>query len=96
MQSKLLRRGEDTHPLSQVHDTRPYRGVTRLDSALGTFGATMVEFEVFRKQMYCIEESTCDLVLTFRRPRSHSALPVVIRRPGNSAPLPGEFCPPLK
>jgi len=25
-------------------------------------------FEVFRKQMYCIEESTCDIVGTFRRP----------------------------
>jgi len=47
----------------------------------------MFEFEVFRKQMYCIEESTCDIVWTFRRPRSHSALSVVIRRPGNCSPL---------
>jgi len=45
----------------------------------------MFEFEVFRKQMYCIEENTCDIVWTFWRPRSDSA-PVVIRRPGNSAP----------
>jgi len=28
----------------------------------------MFEPEVFRKQMYCIEESTCDIVGTFRRP----------------------------
>jgi len=27
----------------------------------------MFEPEVFRKQMYCIEESTCDIVETFRR-----------------------------
>jgi len=32
------------------------------------FGAPMIESEVFRKQMYCIEESTCDIVGTFRRP----------------------------
>jgi len=47
----------------------------------------MFEFEVFRKQMYCIEERTCGTVWTFQRPRNHSALPVVIRRPGNYAPL---------
>jgi len=35
MQSKLLQCGEDTHTVSQVHDTRPYRGVTRLDSTRG-------------------------------------------------------------
>jgi len=39
----------------------------------------MFEPEVFRKQMYCIEESTCNIVGTFRRPRSDSA--------------PGELCP---
>ena len=37
--------------------------------------------------MYCIEENTCAIVGTFRRYRSHSALPAVIRRPGNCAPL---------
>jgi len=31
--------------------------------------------------MYYIEETTCDIVWTLWRPRSHSALPVVIRRP---------------
>jgi len=36
LRSKLLQCGEDTHTLSQVHNTRLYRGVTRLDSAWGT------------------------------------------------------------
>jgi len=33
----------------------------------------MFESEVFRKQNQCIEESTCDIFGTFRRPRSDSA-----------------------
>jgi len=37
--------------------------------------------------MYFIEESACDIVWTLWRPSSHSALPVVIRRPGNYAPF---------
>jgi len=32
------------------------------------FGARMFEPEVFRKQMCCIEESTCDIAGNFRRP----------------------------
>jgi len=32
----------------------------------------MFEPEVLRKQMYCTEEITCDIVETFRRPRSDS------------------------
>jgi len=36
--------------------------------------------EAFRKQMYCIEESTCDIVRTFRHPYSDSA-------PGELLPL---------
>jgi len=48
--------------------------------ARSNFGAPMFELEVFRKQMYCIEESTCDIVGTFRRPHSDLA--------------PGELCPP--
>ena len=39
------------------------------------FGAPIFESEVFRRQMYCIEEFTCDIVGTFRRPRSQSAPP---------------------
>jgi len=31
-------------------------------------GALMFEFEVFPKQMYCIEESACDIVGTFLSP----------------------------
>jgi len=45
-----------------------------------TFGTPMFEPEVFRKQMYCFGESTCDIVVTFRRPRSDSA-------PGELFPL---------
>jgi len=41
----------------------------------------MFEPEVFRKQIYCIKEGTCDIVVTCRRPpRSDSA--------------PEELCPP--
>jgi len=40
----------------------------------------MFEPDVFRKEIYSIEESTCDIVGSFRRPRSDSA--------------PGESCPP--
>jgi len=38
-------------------------------------GAPMFEPELFLKQIYCIEENTCDNVETFRRPRSDSAPP---------------------
>jgi len=31
------------------------------------FGAPMVKSEYFRRQIYCIEESTCDIVGTFWR-----------------------------
>jgi len=48
------------------------RGATRLDGNRGKKqvwpSAPMLEPEVFRKQMYCIEESTCDIVGNFRRP----------------------------
>ena len=53
----------------------------------------MFESEVFRKPIHCVEESTCDIVGTFRRsPQSFSA-PIVIRRPGNCAPLPAFVTP---
>ena len=46
------------------------------------FGTPMFEFEVVRKQIYCVEESTCDIVGTFQdppqsfgAPRSDSAPP---------------------
>ena len=46
------------------------RGVTRLDGARGKKQVWRPVFkaEDFRKQMYCIEESTCDIVGTFRSP----------------------------
>jgi len=47
--------------------------------ARSMFGAPMFETEVFRKQLYCIEESTSDTVGTFRHPHSD--------------PARGELCP---
>ena len=63
------------------------RGITRLDGARGKnkFGAPMFEPEVFPKQIYCIEEGTCDIVGTFRRPPKCFSTPIVNWRPGNCA-----------
>jgi len=48
------------------------RGATRLDGGRGKKQvwrrAPMFEPEVFRNQIYCVEESTCDIVGTFRLP----------------------------
>ena len=55
--------------------------------ARSKFGASMFEFEVFRKQKYFIEESICDIVETFRRLLQWFGAPIVIRLPGNCAPL---------
>jgi len=46
----------------------------------------MLEPKVFWDHMYCIEESTCDIVGTFR-------CPPMIRRPGHKAPLPPRYDP---
>jgi len=46
----------------------------------------MFEPKVFPEQMYCTEESTCDIVGTFR------LLPV-IPRPGHCSPLPPSLRP---
>jgi len=54
--------------------------------ARSKFGTPMFEPEVFRNQMYCIEESTCDIVVTFRRSPQSLGAPVVIRRPVNLLP----------
>jgi len=52
------------------------------------FGALMFEPGLFLKQMYSIEESTCDIVGTFRRPPQSFGTPArVIRHPGNCPPL---------
>ena len=72
-------------PASAMH-----RGVTRLDGARGArnkFGTPMFTPEVFRKQIYCNEESTWDIVETFRGLPQWFGAPIVIRRPGNFAPL---------
>jgi len=59
----------------------------------------ILEPEVFRQQMYCIEECVCDIVGIFWRPRNHSAplqylsAPRVIPRPGNCAPLSLRYAP---
>jgi len=64
------------------------RGVTRLDSARGKkqVWRPMFEAEIFRKQMYCVDESTCDSVGTFRRFPQWFDAPIATRRPG-IAPL---------
>jgi len=50
-------------------------------AARSTFGAPMFKPEVFRKEMYRIEESTWDIVGNFRsHPQSFGAL-IVIRCP---------------
>jgi len=51
--------------------------------ARSKFGAPIFEPEIFRKQMYCIEGSTCDIIETFRRP-------------GNCVPFPPSLRPWLK
>jgi len=53
------------------------RGVTRLDGAGARckFSASIFEPEVFRKQMYCTEECTCDIIGIFWRPRIISVSP---------------------
>ena len=53
----------------------------------------MFEPEVFRKQMYCIEESTSDIIGTFQRPCSHLTPLAVIWRP-HSDSAPRELRPP--
>jgi len=58
--------------------------------ARSKFGASTFETEDFGKQLYCIEESTFDIVGAFLRPPHLFDDPVVIRRPGNCASI----CPP--
>jgi len=42
--------------------------------ARSKFGAPILEPEVFRKEIYCIEQSTCEIFGTFRRPHNDPAL----------------------
>ena len=55
--------------------------------------APLFEPEVFWKQMYYIEESTCDIVGSFRRPAQSFGVSAVIRHP-HSDLAPGESSPP--
>ena len=55
--------------------------------ARSKFVAPMFEPEVFRKQMFCIEESTCDVVGTLRRPSQSFGAP-------RSDSAPRQSCPP--
>jgi len=48
--------------------------------------------QIFRKQMHCVEESTCDIVVTFRLPLPLFRAPAVFQHPhSDSAPV--ELCP---
>jgi len=55
--------------------------------ARSQFGAPVFEPEIFRRQVYCIEESTCDIVATFRQSSQSFGSPTVIGRPVNCDPL---------
>jgi len=48
-------------------------------------GEPSFEPEVFRKQIHCIEESTCYIVGSFRRSPQSFGASIVIRVPGNCA-----------
>jgi len=63
-----------------------------MPGARSKFGAPIFETEVFRKQMYCVKESTCDIVGTFRRPPQPFGAPAVIWCPHSDLAL-GELCP---
>jgi len=55
--------------------------------ARSKFGVLMFEPEFFRKQMYCVVESTCDIVGTFRcPPLSFGARGIVSSSPPLYAP----------
>jgi len=54
-------------------------------AARNKFGALMFETEIFRNQMYCIEESACDILGSLGPLQSFGA-PIAIRHPENCAP----------
>jgi len=70
---------------------RARRGVPRLDGARGKKQVLppMLHPKAFREQMYCTEESTCDIVGTVRRPP-------VIQRPGHCGPIAALITPPAR
>ena len=63
-----------------------------MPGARSIFVAPMFEPEVYRKEIYCIEGSNCEIVGTFRRPQQIFGAPTVIWRPYNDPAL-GELCP---
>jgi len=50
-------------------------------------GAPIFEPEVFRKEIHCVEESSCEIVKTFRCPQQTFCAPIMIRRLGNLPPV---------
>jgi len=63
--------------------------------ARGKSGAPMFETVVFQKQMYCIEESTCDIAGIFRLPLQLFGAPCSDLAPRSDlASAPGELCTP--
>ena len=55
--------------------------------ARSKYGAPIFDLEVFRNEMYCIEESNCEIVGIFRRHPQWLSIPILIRRPENCTPL---------
>jgi len=58
------------------------------------FGAPMLETEVFRKQVYCIEKSICVIVETFPDPPQSFDAPCKDLAP-HSGSAPVKFCSPF-
>jgi len=84
---------------SERYFTRGYEqrrdGVKMAPGARSKFGIPVLEPEVFRKQMYCIEKSrsACHIVGTYWQLPQSFATPILIWRPGNCAPLAPLFTP---
>jgi len=63
--------------------------IPRLGGDRGNLALPRAKPYVFRGQMYCIEESTCDIVGTFRHPQLFGARCIVSRFPPLATPLDG-------
>jgi len=59
------------------------------------FVAPVVEPEVFRKQIYGIEESTCDIVETFQPPLQCSGRPHSDSAPDDLSEVYSQICIPV-
>jgi len=71
------------------------RGVARFDGARDKkqVWCPQVRTWVFRKQLYCIEESTCDIVGTFRCPPQWFGVPIMIWRQRIVPACPPRYAP---